>query len=744
MRATLPSVLTFLAILGFSTLAADDLSLSSGNSHLIAHQDASSYNLVLQNDLLTPAIPLPIRALGIVVNDTSLEGNYTSLKNAGGHLMASGTLTSPHGTHFIFQDDYHPLAQGAWQLDRTVTIAQPNPNDLYFNSVFRLESTRTQVITETEVFVPSIWYRTNFISNPHGALATHPEDQDFIFREDRLPLPLVVLRDPQNGNTLSLLHAEANPTTFTSDTGVARVIDERLQFGALGISRHTTTSLTFLFPGSEGQRNHVQRSASNRWAWRSHPVKAGIRHQYQLVFQTTQTASYPAAVAQTWTAAFDRYHPQVRPVNLETAYQGLIATLDHYAVGATQGYDAPGFPFSIKLPEGTVRAYNYESGFIGRQIPNAYYLLREGLKQHRGPWIKKGSDILDFWATQSLLPDGLPRTWYDPSTQPQQHGTWRHQDNPRGGTALRTACTGMEGLLAAWKTSAQNGITKPTWLASCVAFGDWLVAQQNADGSYYLAYDHALTKGVHQPRDASKTTTTNSIRFLCQLHQATHQLAYLQAAQRAGEYAYKTSHLPYAYVGSVIDNPNVIDRESGQEALYAFLALYDATHEARWLEAAVQAAHYTETWMYAYEVPATEGTPSVGFPSDRSIVGQTIIASGQSGADLGLAFSAFEYYRLYLFTGDSHFLKIAELLLHNTKQALNWDGSLYPEQPRGLQLEAFTVTLPRRRGVMECLSWNFAAHLDPLVRFQIQFGDFNLDALEKLPLSQRQELNQSR
>ena len=147
--------------------------------------------------------------------------------------------------------------------------------------------------------------------------------------------------------------------------------------------------------------------------------------------------------------------------------------------------------------------------------------------------------------------------------------------------------------------------------------------------------------------------------------------------------------------------------------------------------------------MYSYEIPPAIDSTTTDFPKDRSIIGQTLIATGQSAADLGFAFSSFDYYRLYLFTGDPHFLTISRLLVHNTKQALNWDGSLYPGQPKGLQLEAFNVTVPRRKGVMECLSWNYTAHLDPLVRFQDTFGSMDIEAIEKLPLEKRRELNQA-
>ncbi len=34
------------------------------------------------------------------------------------------------------------------------------------------------------------------------------------------------------------------------------------------------------------------------------------------------------------------------------------------------------------------------------------------------------------------------------------------------------------------------------------------------------------------------------------------------------------------------------------------------------------------------------------------------------------------YYRLYLFTGDPHFLSFIKLIKNNTKQATNWNGKL--------------------------------------------------------------------
>lgn len=740
-RQALPitTSITCLAIFSIAggAVAAEERIESQGASLTVHADDGWWLSLRCEPDGRTHTIGQP---LAIDVDGDRISGRYEHAVVEAGELRCEGSLTSRRGTTFTFRDRYRPTARHAFDVDREVEVAEPNAGDTAFNSVFHIDLGRDAAFGRHDYFVPGLWYRTNFTHPVAGLLASDPNDRFFLFREDRLPLPVVAARDRASGDTVTLTHVLADPTTFGGDQGPDRVVDERLQFGSLGVVRRDQLSLAFMFPGSEGEKNRTPGGKKKGWALRSHPVRSGVVHRYRLMLSATTTAAYPDAVEHAWKQAFARYQPQLRRVDLPRACAGLIETLDHYFVGKSQGYDAPGFPFSVSLPGGDVRAYNYQMGFVGRQIPNAFFLIHEGIAHARDDWRAKGTAIVNFWAQESLCSDGWPRTWYDPAREPGTKGRWRPGDNRHGGTAMRVATTGMEGMLSAWLAMRNAGNDRPAWLAACRRFGDWLVSNQHEDGSYALAYGPLNADGRREPTEASKAATCNPIRFLVALHEATDDERYLQAARRAGEYCLAHSHQPYFYAGSVVDNPVTPDRESGQEAMAAYLALRDATQENRWLEAAVQAARYTETWMMAYEVPAVADGPQ-GFPADRSIVGQTVIATGHSAADLGLAFSAYDYYRLYLFTSDDHFLDIARLLLHNTKQALNWDGSLYADLPRGLQLEAFSVTMPRRKGVMECLSWNYAAHLDPLMRFKDRFGDLDLDVIEKLPLDERRTLN---
>ena len=178
----------------------------------------------------------------------------------------------------------------------------------------------------------------------------------------------------------------------------------------------------------------------------------------------------------------------------------------------------------------------------------------------------------------------------------------------------------------------QQGQDWPEWLAFCRRYGDWLVQAQNPDGSFSREYGFD-----GQAIDRSTDTTDQPIRFLCDLFLATGDARYKQTALRAGEFCLRSVHDAYAYVGGTPDNPNVMDKEAGMMALDAFLSLHDLTADPRWLAAAVQAADYSETWVYCWNIPVPDGDPKVIFPKNRTTVGLSLIAAGHSGADTYMA-----------------------------------------------------------------------------------------------------------
>jgi hypothetical protein len=166
---------------------------------------------------------------------------------------------------------------------------------------------------------------------------------------------------------------------------------------------------------------------------------------------------------------------------------------------------------------------------------------------------------------------------------------------------------------------------------------------------------------------------------------------------------------------------------------------HEATRDRTWLDAASRAATYTESWTYCWNVPLPADDPKVNVPEVKTTIGASLIATGHSGSDVFLAFAPFAFYRLGLYGNDPHSTAMAKLLLYNTRQLVDVDGSLRYAEP-GLLTEAFNLATPRGHGVGVWLPWCTAAVLDPMQQMQDAFGYMDLEETERMPKEKRLEL----
>ncbi len=669
------------------------------------------------------AAPVCLQLLDANGSTTWLSGGYSALEQAGDAIDCVGEIRTPSGTVFRFADRYSPgKAAESFRFTRTVSISSPSPADAGFATRLSLCALQPTPSALSEFFVPGIWYRDNRHVPPR-ALAANLSEEHILIREDRMPLPLVMMRNAKSGVTLALFHVQPDGRTCAEDRTADRLIDARLQFASLGICSPQNPTVTFHYPGTEGERSYLRGPRGQggprpgpRWAERFHPVQPNVQHAYHVLIHVSRPPDFPEAMRCVWRVGLSAAQPAVEPVDL-----AAVSRVSHQLlIDLSRDYNGvPGLPFKLALPGGQLvndLDVSYQMGFVGQQLPAAHCLLRFGLEHRRGDVVSKGEAIVNFWSTNSLTPTGLPRTWYDPFPEPH----WRQYN-----TFLRVATDGMVGALQAWDIMQRFGHPRPDWLLFCRRFGDWLISHQNDDGSWFREYDFDSA-----PASNSKLNSTHPIVFLLALSRATNDPKYRASAMRAAEFCYANVHQTFAYVGGTPDNPNVLDKEAGLIALEAFLAVHDVSGQARWLEAARRAGDFAETWMYGWDVPIPPESRAISFPPGRRSVGLSLIATGHSGADLFMARAAFLYYRLYILTSDSHYAEVARLTLYNTRRFVDVDGSLGYARP-GLCTEALTLAPPRGHGVNVWLPWLTVGMLEPLIKLEDVFG--RLDIAEADP-----------
>jgi uncharacterized protein YyaL (SSP411 family) len=287
-------------------------------------------------------------------------------------------------------------------------------------------------------------------------------------------------------------------------------------------------------------------------------------------------------------------------------------------------------------------------------------------------------------------------------------------------------------LVNTYRREKAAGRDHPEWLKWITSYCDWLLTQQREDGSFPSSWQ----QGTTQVLESSGTTSYVPVPVLVRLSEETGDKKYLDSAIKAAEYIWNNFGSKGVFLGAT-GTPNIADKESGMLSMEAFLALYDATKETKWLERAKIAADYTESWIWIWNVPMPmdaddarlhwkKGVPTIGVNG--------IGSDGPGGVDQYLDWAAPSYAKLYKYTKDEHYLDVARILLHNTKAMLALPGRTYDLLSPGWQQEHWNMG-PGRKGMgahRNWLPWVSINHLhsitgleelDPILYKQLAKGD---------------------
>lgn len=602
------------------------------------------------------------------------------------------------GADIAFKNDAVFHVRDHWSLDgsvlsfsRAVTIDGNTPGG--FNSSIEFMIDPSVQWTDMKCFTPGALYGdpTNDGDRSPGGTLNYASHR-FVMREDILPAPLFALSFG-NGASMTMLDPSPNGESTAAETKLSSDVmtDARFQFGAMGAwqTGKQPIEFGFQFPGSITMyRFGFGAAGTPRWIRRFHPIEQGVDHHYNVQFRFGKNESFRDVTRNSWRWGWNTLKPEVIPIDVDMVRRILI---DHLKSQAQTIDGRTGIPFAVSTLDTSLWQWNWTMsvmGFVSKTIECADQFLREGDRDStaRGTTMRQTGLSIISSMVNALHDIPLKGSGYDLATGKPWTGDHKEWLAP----FLRNATEGMRVLMQAYRREHSHGYDHPEWLAWVKSYVDWLLQQQREDGSFPRRWK----EGTSVAAETTGSTSNAAVPLLVLMTKETGNPRYQQSAIRAAEYVWTHYGERGLYVGGASDNPNMTDKEAGMLSLEAFMSLYDATKEMKWLDRAKAAADYTESWIWIWNLPMPvdadnahlhwkQGVPTVGL--------QGITARGAGGTDEYLDWSAPSFAKLYEYTKDEHYLYVARVLLHDTKSMVALPGRMYDMKGIGWQQEHWSM-----------------------------------------------------
>lgn len=679
-----------------------------------------------------------------------LAAGYSSVRMENGAAVATAAVKSGEKSAFAVVDRWS-ISGDTLSLSRTVTVEGSQENTGFLSEVQFITDPHLSW-SDADYLAPGLLYgQPNTRTTAPGGSA--PFNAKFLsIREDYLSAPLLGLLF-RNGRWVAVLDTMPHGDTTAAETtakATTPIVDERLRFGALGAREISGGGIEFGFrlPGTtrefEGGFGFGPRAATpiapvvRR---RYNPLTAGFTQNYQIGFRFGEGDSLLGMERDAWRWAWETLQPKVMHLDVEAARCALI---DHLADRVVVTDGRAGIPFVTDAVSGKPGSFRpalllaqnsffshippppdldsivsfahglginidpkaaeldlwpkITMGFCGENIEAAGQMLVEADrdKSARGERLRQlGLTIIDSFIRLDPASPVLAGEGFDLRTG--QASAVRGQP----AFSLRATGEGVRAMLRDYVYERAHGRVHPEWLAWARSYSDWLLTVQREDGSFPGSFQGSTGKAT----DESGATSYAPAVLLVEMSKQTSDEKYIAAAERAAEYIWRNFGSRGVYIGAT--GGDVADKESGMLSMEAFLALYESTHEARWLYRARMAADYTETYIWLWNVPMAVDLPDaeLGWKHGVSTVGVTGIASNVPGeVDEYLDWAAPSYAKLYAITGDPHYLNVARMLVFNTKSMLALPGRSYDLLGPGWQQEHWRMG-PNVRGIGAHRTW---------------------------------------
>jgi hypothetical protein len=715
-------------------------------------------------------------------NASDLAAAYQTVRKEADAVVASATVTGDNGSAFVFEDVWR-VDGASLLLSRNVVVKGSDTNAGFFSAI-RLASAPVVKWDDATYFVPGLFYG----EERGGPVSLN--SRRYAIREDSMSAPMTAAQF-RDGNWVAVLDpSPRGDTTQTETTAPAStpIIDERIQFGALGANEVSGggIELGFWLPGTVtqtgggfGARGANATPVTRR---RYHPVKAGFAQTYEVQFHFGKNETFRDMQRESWRWAWQTLNPKVKTVDVELMREAL---LDHLAdrvltydgragipfvidsvsgkpgsfrPAIRRGGPGPGFGGGTNAPASRGRGGNSPQqnqeladwaktlgidldpsaaelnlwpkiilGFCGKNVEVAQQLIMEGERDansERGQRMRK----LGLQIIDSIL------HIVTMSPAPAAEGFDIRTGQPSGaqggtGFSLRSLGEDTRTMVDLIRFERAHGRQHPDWSKWVKDYCDWLLTTQRENGSFPGNFQggSGQTSG-----NSSGATSYGAIPILVRMTEETGDKKYLVAAIRAGDFLWTNFSSKDLYLGAIGGEGS--DKESGMLSLEAYLALYENTKDTKWLDHAQAAGSYAESWIWIWNVPMPIGAnySDLGWKPGVSTIGANgISARDNDTVDQYLSWAVPSFARLYKYTQDEHYLDVARVLLHGTKAMLALPGREYDLKGPGWQQEHWHMGSVRGVGAHRTwLPWISVNHIHGIVGLE----EFDKDIYQRLAI----------
>jgi hypothetical protein len=333
------------------------------------------------------------------------------------------------------------------------------------------------------------------------------------------------------------------------------------------------------------------------------------------------------------------------------------------------GLHMKGFPGAIWRQRPVRR---YEIGWAGQNFSNALLLLNDAVRNNNQDSMDKGIACLDHWQRNVCLGNGLFYPLYDPLLDQSQV------------KAIDTCNLGWGAMqvLNAYAFCHNLGIDKPDWLKMGLDCCDFFCRQWLKIGSFGTWWSP-------DGKCLDQTTTVGAfmIPAMIQAWRLTKNDTYRRTAIEAFLY-YSRDVDRMSCCGGALDTC-CIDCETAVSLLEPALDLYEITGQSVFLQKAVNAAYYTLSWVFHYDIKPEPGSDFAHYRFRTS--GSSAVSTQHHHLHYGALWFLKGWIRLGHILNDQRWIQRARMVFNASQQLIS-DGTLTIHgmtRPAGSECEAY-------------------------------------------------------